>query len=92
MSYNLTLIHCPTEKAITEANLIPWIPELSRPIYCRALQFPSKYHVYLDSRRPKFGGTFLTVWVKGSCVFRFMLAANSIIHGLQSRDGGLILC
>ena len=34
----------------------------------------------------------MTVWVEVSCVFRFTLAANLIVHGLQSRDGGLILC
>ena len=50
MSYILTLIHCPTEKAITEATLIPWIAGLREPIYCWALQFASKYHVSLDSR------------------------------------------
>ena len=53
MSYNLTSIHCLTEKTTTEATLIPWITGLNGPIYHRALQFASKYHVSLDSRRPQ---------------------------------------
>ena len=40
----------------------------------------------------KFGKTFIAARVKVSCLFRFTPAANSIVHGLQSRDGGLILC
>ena len=47
--------------------------------------------VQLHSGR-KLWSTFITVWVEVSCVFRFTLAANSIVHALQSRDGGLILC
>ena len=37
MSYNLTKIHCPTEKAITEATLIPWIIGLSGPIVSKLI-------------------------------------------------------
>ena len=36
--------------------------------------------------------TFLTVLVEVSCIFRFTPGANSIVHRLQSRNGGLILC
>ena len=42
-----------TENTITEATLILWIAGLSGPIYCRALQFTSKYHVSLDSCQPQ---------------------------------------
>ena len=36
--------------------------------------------------------TFLTVWVEVSYIFRFTLGVNYRVHGIQLRDGGLILC
>ena len=36
--------------------------------------------------------TFITVGVKVSCLLRFTLAANSVAHTSQFRDGSLILC
>ena len=35
--------------------------------------------------------TFITVWVEVSCLIRFTLAANTVAHTSQLRDGGLIL-
>ena len=44
MSYNLTLIHCLTEKAITEATLIPWITGLSGPIIMIFIPFMTTFN------------------------------------------------
>ena len=36
--------------------------------------------------------TFITVRLKVSCLFRFTPGTNYGAHGLQLRDGGLLLC
>ena len=92
ISYNLTLIHCPTDKAITEATVIPWITGLSRPIYQRALQFASKYHVSLDSRRPQIWQHIHYSLGQSFMCLQIHTTANSIAHGPQLCDGALILC
>ena len=61
MSYNLTLIHYLTEKAITEATQILWIAALSGPIYCRAYSSPQSIMSLKIHAGRKCGSTFITV-------------------------------